>query len=439
MKIIQLREQKEAYLPLQGAASVLPYMEDGSEVVFTVKRGREDNALCLGLKRNADSVFAKSSYFVGIDWIKEKELAVQVCPKMNDEEAEIDYVRMLNEALCEPENAKHLEGLITIKFDKPSIKIGQQQDILSLFLITEYLNLLQQIVRKGLKRSFYSVEENLQNKIKGKILVGKNIQRNLAKGKITDNVCSFQVYETDSDENRILKKALKFCAKQLAVVQHAETVRPLKKKVLLVSPYFEQVGDYVSIQTVKGYKGNPVFKEYSQAIRLAQLLLRRYSYDITRVGRCEIPTPPFWIDMSKLFELYVYRLLREVFTKKGEVVYHPKVHKQELDYLLRSTEWPEPYVVDAKYKPRYNNDGILLEDARELAGYARLSGVYKKLGLDEETALPIKCLIVCPDQEQEETFRFTRHEEPRFEKFKGYVRMYKVGVRLPVVNEKQDG
>ena len=57
-----------------------------------------------------------------------------------------------------------------------------------------------------------------------------------------------------------------------------------------------------------------------------------------------------------------------------------------------------------------------MDDAREVSGYARLSKVYKKLGVNEETALPIKCLIIYPDQDQEERFTFTRTEEPAFEK-----------------------
>ena len=165
----------------------------------------------------------------------------------------------------------------------------------------------------------------------------------------------------------------------------------------------------------------------------AQLLLRRYSYDITFVGRQDIPTPPFWIDMSKLFELYVFHHLRKVFTGKHEVRYHVNANYQELDYLLKPELWKSPYVIDAKYKPRYKESNITKEDAREVAGYARLSKVYSLLGLDEETSLPIKCLIVYPDQEQEECFSFNRVKEPVFDRIPGYVRMYKVGIKLPII------
>ena len=72
---------------------------------------RRNSALSYLVKRIAS---VHCSYFVGVDWIKEEELAVQVSPKMNDG-FEIDYVRMLNEALAEPDNMEHLKDLLTIR------------------------------------------------------------------------------------------------------------------------------------------------------------------------------------------------------------------------------------------------------------------------------------------------------------------------------------
>lgn len=204
MNVIQLQEQllENTLLPQPDMDILLPYMEDRNEVVFSVKRGRDENAKCLSLYRKNNEVRATGSYFVGIDWLQDNELAIKVNPKMNDG-YEIDYIKMLNEALCEPDNFDHLSDLVTIKFNKPSIPINHQQDLLSIFLITEYINILYQIVRKGLKKSYYSVEENLKHKIKGRILIGKNIRKNLTKGNTINNHCRYQVYDIDTPENRI--------------------------------------------------------------------------------------------------------------------------------------------------------------------------------------------------------------------------------------------
>lgn len=435
VKVIQLQEQLHENTCLQQVECevIVPFMDDGTEVIFEVKRGWKEREPCLVLTRKGDDILVTGSYFVGTDWIKEGELAVQVSPKMNND-FEIDYVRMLNEALCEPDNFNYLKDLITIHFDKPSIKISQQQDLLSIFLIVEYLNILKHIVKKGLKKSFHLVEENLRNKVKGRILVSRTIHQNLIQGRIADNVCHYQIYDIDSSENRILKKALFFCKKQLEVYKHTFDTTTLEKKVSYIKPFFESVGNEVSMNTIRSFKGNPVFKEYYTALEFAQLLLRRFSYDISIIGKREIDTPPFWIDMSKLFELYVYKQLKQIFTAKDEIIYHPKVYYQELDYLLNPTGWSSPYIIDAKYKPRYKFcGGITIDDAREVSGYARLKGIYYRLGLDENTAPPLKCLIIYPDQSQEERFTFNRFKEPEFDEVSGYVRIYKLGIRLPVI------
>lgn len=192
MRIIQLREQlaEGTLIDPDISSTVLPYFEMRQEVAFTVRRGRDQQALCLSFRRNEKSVVACGSYFVGLDWIAKDELAVQVLPKMNDG-FEVDYLRMLHEALSDTENFDHLQDLITIRFDQPSILIDQQHDWLSLFLITMFIHLLQKIVRKGLKRSFYLVEENLHNKVKGRISVGRTVRQQLMKGHVTDNVCQY--------------------------------------------------------------------------------------------------------------------------------------------------------------------------------------------------------------------------------------------------------
>jgi len=434
MTVIQLQEQlvDDTMLQQEDVSTIIPFLDDGSCCEYTLKRGREEKQLCLRLNRKGENIYATGSYFVGLDWIKEKELAIQVSPKINNT-TEIDYVKMLNDSLCEKENFEYLKDLVTIDFEKTSIPTTHQKDLLSIFLIIEFLNILKDIVRKGLKKSFYMVEENLHNKVRGRILISQNVNKNLLRGHQSNNICKYQVYGVDSNENRILKQALKFCIKQTNIYKHAIDISNLKEIISYVSPYFEEVSDNISTTTIKTFKGNPIYREYNQAIYFAQLILRRYSYDITLIGKEDIATPPFWIDMSKLFELYVFSHLRKVFNHKNELTYHKKAFYQELDYLLNPAEWPEPYVIDAKYKPRYKGDGISIDDARQISGYARLNSIYNILKLDPEKALPIKCLVVYPDQSKKEYFDFDRHIEPEFEKVNGYIRFYKVGIKLPEI------
>ena len=69
-----------------------------------------------------------------------------------------------------------------------------------------------------------------------------------------------------------------------------------------------------------------------------------------------------------------------------------------------------------------------------IKGGCQRSKIYELLGLDEESATPIKCLIIYPDQDKNEFFTFSREKEPEFERISGYVRLYKVGIKLPLIN-----
>ena len=95
-KLVQIKEQllENTYLRCVEKDTIIQYLNDGCEVIFNVRRGRKEEERCLKLSRRGENILATGSYFVGLDWVKEGKLAVQVCPKMNDQ-FEIDYIRML--------------------------------------------------------------------------------------------------------------------------------------------------------------------------------------------------------------------------------------------------------------------------------------------------------------------------------------------------------
>ena len=63
MRVVQLQEQLLGNKPLQQTEceAIIPYMDDGSEVVRWVKRGREEKELCLKLSRKADRIYPTCS------------------------------------------------------------------------------------------------------------------------------------------------------------------------------------------------------------------------------------------------------------------------------------------------------------------------------------------------------------------------------------------
>ena len=389
---------------------------------------------CFDLKQDNEKWVAKTSYFVGVDWIVENEQSIYVQAKQNINDVEIDCLGMLQSALQEPENLNHLEGLVDIDFKKSYIKIDQKQDILSLFLIAQFLQILKKIAQKGLRKSYYTKTENLKSRIKGKILVSHNIKTNLSRGNIIDTYCSYQEFGVDSTENRILKKAYLFSSRLLSQQNKEIDTKPLLELINYIHPAFENISQDIDIKKIKSFKSNPLFKEYDQAIKFALLILRRYSYNISKIEQQRIETPPFWIDMSKLFELYVYSKLRKDFTAHGEVIYHKKAYYQEIDFIINSKNLK--MVVDAKYKPRYHeSEGIDKDDARQVCGYARLESVYTELGMQNERDTSIDCLIIYSYQGVEDDLNVEQFTAPE-NKIKGYVNIYKVGISLPQIKIK---
>lgn len=384
--------------------------------------------------------YFQSSYFIGVDWIVENELSIYLQPKLNrilpekTEIVEIDYIRMLLDALQEHENFDHLDELCEIDFNKPYISITQKQDLLSPFLIAQFLQLLKQIVRKGLKKSYYTVSENLNAKVKGKVLIIKDIKENKAKGSLIQTRCQFQEFGTNCDENKILKKAYSFSRRVIQQYEKGMDTKSLQRIIDYIHPVFETISEDIDISKIKSFNPNPIFKEYNQALKLARLILKRFSYNITLTEQETIATPPFWIDMSKLFELYVFKKLRKLIPTQSEVIYHYTSRSKELDFLINSQNRNIQMVVDTKYKPRYRDQSIELADIRQLSAYARLESVYKQLNIPNN--IIIDCLIIYPQTEIDafaiDNFKINKVFE--------YANFYKLGIQLPMAqnNDKKN-
>lgn len=393
---------------------------------------KKSDGCCYEITKNSKGLNIEASYFVGVDWFVESELPIYIQPKLNKDKSEVNYVRMLFDALQEPENFNHLDHLCEINFDKPTIKIDQTQDLLSPLLVIQYLQLLRRIVQKGLKKAYFPVVKNLNARVKGKILINATIKNNHAKNKMLYSYCKYDEFGVNTIENKVLKKALLFSQK---AIQNINGINPEQLQGLLnyIQPAFYSVDDKVEIEELKTLKSNPLYKEYQQALKLAKFIFKRYGYTISTVHPIEIQTPPFWIDMSKLFELYVFAKLKELFPLNGEVQYHIKTNRQELDFIINSKDKGCKMVVDTKYKPQYKDGAISKEDIRQVSGYARMTSIYKELEMEDKHNEVIDCLIIFSDQEADRkdftdgNFQFSSVDK--------YVNFYKIGIELPRVIE----
>ena len=370
----------------------------------------EDEVKYLGLNPNL-----QVSYYIGIDWLKENETAIQVNPKVEN----LDFMTMFIECLKAPVLNKELNRIYKIDLDSPQIEIGSFPFSVTPMLIIHFLSIMRHLVNRGLKKDFIRHEENLQSKIKGKIKFSQHFKSNISKGRLDRNHCNYQKYSVDCLENQLLKKTLRFCGSYLSKFYK-------RKEVLIAQNFcmsaFENVSDDIDAVMIKKVRINPVYKEYAEALRLAKLILRKFGYSIAETTNQEIvKTPPFWIDMSLLFELYVYGKLREEFGHN--IKFQEKGKYGNADFL----KVDEKMVIDTKYKLIYNNERYEIENIRQISGYSRDIKIRKKLNADENELIP--CCIIYPNTNSPADFHNRTLREFKIEQFEKF---WKVGIRLPL-------
>jgi 5-methylcytosine-specific restriction enzyme subunit McrC len=386
---------------------------------------KKNKGICVEIKKENRKIH--TNYYIGIDWVN-KEKTIYVEPKLNKDSQQTNYLAMLFSALKHPEIADYTNELYEIKWEQQQIEITQNQDLLTPLLVVQFLKVVQSIVRKGLKKSYYRVERNLYSRVKGKIMIAQTIKQNLLKNKPLNTYCTFDEFGINGLENRLLKKALIFVQRYLPTLKNLNAEEYTANAFNYINPAFESVSEEVSLHDVKHTKTNVFYKEYAEGIRLAKLILKRFGYNINTTQEKIIKTPPFWIDMSKLFELYVLGLLKDRF--RNEVEYHYSIYGNELDYLLDSTNEKYSMVIDAKYRTLYSNS-FDNEDIRQISGYARLKSVYQKLNKDENEV--VDCLIIYPDQEKGFINLKGVELKDKGREIDQFVQFYKLPVKLPVI------
>lgn len=340
----------------------------------------------------------KAHYYIGASWFIEDKSAFVVKPKV-----EVDYIKLFMTALeMNSENeAAYFSNYYYIDFEKPAIETNALDNVITPLLILHYISLLKHLVSKGLKKGYVVREENLQSKIRGRILLQRHLTKNVFAKREDRVYCRFQEFTEDIPENRILKKALSFSVRFInqyeSFKSHLQELTPL---LSVIDSAFENVSEDVTIAQVAKVNAGKIFRHYEAAIKVAKLILRHFDYSIDNASETEQSVRPFCIDMPRLYEMYVLSLLRKAYG--DQIQFQVKgAHKTQVDYIKKSEN--EKVIIDAKYKPHYNegNKGIL-DDIREISGYARDEKILKALDWkpEEESAkgnfFP-KCLIIYPD------------------------------------------
>lgn len=324
-----------------------------------------------------------ASYYIGAEWLNE-ELALVVTPKMEN----IDYIEMFMCALKHTQSMQYFSKFYGIYANGKSIKTNAFNSLLTPLLVIHYLGLVGNIIEKGLRSDYIIREENLCSKIRGKIKVSQNIKYNNINKRNDRTYCQYQEYTVDTIENRVLKKALVFSKEIVRLFEKHS--HELRSKIESLLTYFINVSDNVDVWELKNIRVNKIYKGYKEALNIAKMILQQYNYSLSQVHNDNISTPPFWIDMSRLYEVYVYSKLLDVYDEKQIAFQVEGYNKTAVDFI----KIDEKVVIDTKYKPRYNDENAgILNDVRQISAYARDNEIIKRMG-GEYQSYP--CLIIYP-------------------------------------------
>jgi len=376
----------------------------------------ENKVKYLGLNPHNYSV----SYYIGVDWLKDTHY-ILVKPKI----ADLDYIKMFMHCLKHPEILQFVKNIYHFDFSKPRIEPDTQIEMdFNLFLIAHFLELVERIVKQGLKKNYIQIEENLSSKIKGKIIWSQQVKKNIAGAREDRVFCRYQEYGTNCLENRLLKKTLLMVQRYLKHFDKEQT-KSLFRKQNQILHAFEEISDDISYSQIKMLRVNSLYKEYVEAIDLAKKIMAKFGYSFVNTDSKEEQKEiaPFWIDMSKLFELYVYSLLRDEYGKT--ILYQKQGNYGQPDFLdiynklIADTKYKEIYCKDSKYD---------IEDIRQLSGYARDCGILKKMNINSDNEV-VDCVIIFPDINSNTDFQDRNLKEKQITQF---TKFWKCGIKLPL-------
>ncbi len=370
-----------------------------------------------------------ASYYIGAAWLVSDELAVVVTPKLPD----IDFVQMFMAALeiDTQKESDYFAQCYGIQFDEPSIETPEELNQLTPLLVLHFISLLERLVKHGLKKDYLLHEENLKAKVKGRILFGKHLKTNVFQQRSDRMYCQYQEYTDDIPENRLLKKALLFSERILDrcdSLKRQSQYPDLQLRLNRLKASFSHISDDIEPYQVQKLSSNKLFKGYKEAIRVAKMILRRFDYSIREASSEQHSTPPFWIDMARLYEMWVLHRLQKLGINPIMFQEAGFYGRQVADFVIRE----ENLILDAKYKPKYVEDWVDIDDIRELSGNARDDRLLPNLPEDYSP----RCIILYPGNTDELKPESDILFEQQGRKIPHYRNFYKISVPLPVYNDE---
>lgn len=377
---------------------------------------------CLGLKKVDDGFW--TSYYIGACRINEIGKNLVVVPKLHN----INFLKMFMEAVESKEAPVYFSMCYDIETDGAPIESNELYDILTPILVVHYVSVLRKVVKRGLMKGYMQIEENLKSKVKGHVLPMQNWRKNVLNKREDRFYCRYQEYTKDIPVNRLLKKAYTSGTRMIGnMVSLSSTLKSDEIKTWYneINESFIGVSDNFELKEVGLQKYSKLNSEYYEAVRIAKMILKHYENNISEGETKTYMVQPFWIDMSRLFEMFVLKRLRQQYGK--DILFQVQGHKAVADYIHLT----EKVVIDAKYKLVYQN-GYEIDDIREISGNARDRKICRHFKTDIQGEP--NCLIIYPTgKDGVEEFGKQLVTTNGVQEIGEFEKFYKIAVRLPMM------
>lgn len=399
----------------------------GKQTEFVLSCSKlSDEVNCVYFQKRGEELHLETSYLIGLDYIQE-DIPFMVEPKFSygKNDYSIDFYKILFESLPFIKANEVISDLYHVNFEAVPIEIEQKDDFLTPILVIQYLTVLKKICSAGLQKGYYLVQQNLNSKVKGKILIKETIKQNHLKANYSKTYCQYQEFGFNTKQNKFLKYTFQFCLNYLNQFRQLDLFQNLENTVGIIGSSLLTIDCNEDFRKEMVIRKNPLFPEYENAISLANMILKRNAFNITNTTSNKIKTYPYWINMSKLFELHVVKLLRNVYPKG--IVFQKSFSGRIPDIVLNNELYKA--VIDVKYK-NYDAKSIEIEDIRQVAAYSKMKSIYKELGLQKGDILD--SIIIYPKVQSMNngTDLLSQKEE-----LGDYFNIYKLEVDIPILTK----
>ena len=335
--------------------------------------------------------------FIGMVWIGEGDSRAVL--RVDSKFAGMNYIRMFCECAEDPTVSEHFDCL---HLEKGDLIDAPDSEDFSLLIAVAYLRELKALCSRHLRRHFLRKRENFSGKVKGKILAGENLRRNVLRCRPDRVYCEYQSVSDDILENRILRAALERAARYVA--RNKINTKSVKEELPRVQEWIRLCRSRlcgVSIARIRprdfaAARKRGVFAHYARPLQLAKAVLRQLGFNPQTELNESTKTPPYAINSEKLFESFAELKLREI---------HKNLQVQESidggkefsvniipDFYVvceNGDNSGNAHIIDAKYKPTpKRKSDIAPADMYQVVAYSRHKGLWEKLGFSsgENTA-----------------------------------------------------